>query len=510
LNKKYLARASVIGVVIVGCAWVAVNLASLTTYPTPYPDDSLYGSVAETLRLTGRLGLPLYPDVYGSSQSVFHFGRLYVSGLAAWFTLLGTGLFQARLYVYVGSLLAVWLTYQLGKQLYSRTVGILAALFLLLCWRALWSSHSLRPDTYVNVGGLVLILAALRLIQSPRSWLSFFTGLLGVLILDIHLKALHYSLSTALMLLVYFGRNRSHWRYLVLLGMGALLAAVYWLAIHFLPDPLLMYQQWRLGLFSDVLSPGGGLVQVIADFLRALQLGILAATRLGWLEALYLMAGLTVVVYRRTPANRLLIGLLGAFTLSYIFLMPVKGPQHLYLFGPFFSLLMAAAITEAANRIPRLKLPPPVLAGLMAAPLLLAYLVGNLSLAWANRNIVYNNYASKLAALVPANASILGESTWWWQFRTGTYTADDLLSIQAQQLPVNEVEGLVNSIIEQRAINYILLDERISDSGSEVLYQAVGSYIARRCQPVGSVTETFYGVDQGGPQLRTTEVYQCR
>jgi 4-amino-4-deoxy-L-arabinose transferase-like glycosyltransferase len=133
-------------------AFFILNLVSLTSYPTPQPDDTFFGVVANEFILHGKFGNPLYDDMSGSSESLFHLGRVYMLMVVAVFKVFGVGLYQGRLLVLIGHWVAALELYFIGKQLWGRAEGLIAAAVLLTSWYAFWSAHTLRPDSWVNAG----------------------------------------------------------------------------------------------------------------------------------------------------------------------------------------------------------------------------------------------------------------------------------------------------------------------------------------------------------------------
>src|SRR3989344_8155263 len=71
----------------------------------------------------------------------------------------------------------VFLTYLLGKKLFSREVGLLAALFLTFNYRNVVNSHLALPDIYNAFFVLLSLLASWGLIKKPTTLSYFLAGL---------------------------------------------------------------------------------------------------------------------------------------------------------------------------------------------------------------------------------------------------------------------------------------------------------------------------------------------
>lgn len=167
--------------------WLPMSLYSLTSYPAPYSDEAWVGSISATFLKTGHFDVPIFAGSTYKDYSIF---RLYNVGLALFFRLWGVGLMQGRAFSMVGALVSGWLLFLLGRRLYGPLAGLLAMTLYLFSLRVLWLGHVVRPDMWVNVGGLACFLAFWHVRKSRQAWQVFALGALAAGVVDIYLTHL--------------------------------------------------------------------------------------------------------------------------------------------------------------------------------------------------------------------------------------------------------------------------------------------------------------------------------
>ncbi len=508
-----------LGLLCIAVLWLALNIASLTSYPTPNGDEPWIGSPAVQFLRTGEFGVPIFGNMlYGSSRNYVHLGRLFTVALALVFKVFGVGLAQGRALGLAGALAGAYLLFALGDRLYGRTAGALAGLLYLFSWRVFYMSHVVRPDVWVNAGGLACFLLFLKLKEARATHLAFLLGLAVAALVDIYMTFVYYTVVISVALLFEF-RRREEWGRVGAYALGGALGSAYWLAVHLLPDPALALTQWRV-LSHDYFHVGFGLSSLLSPLSSLpfyVRVGLVGYSRLGFLEVAYVFGGLAVLLIRRGGADKRMLWAWLIFWLSYFYIVPGKGLYHIVLFVPFFCAVIAAAVVGLADwakaRFP--EFPAALYSGLLVAPLMIAYGGGDVSLAWRSRVINYDQYASQLRSLVPADASILGEGTWWWTFYEGQFTADHYLLFYNLGRPPLDAASIVQAVIKERNVRVILLDERLWSFYLETkgfdndLHIALIEYVSARCESAGVVEGYFYGVDQDGLGLKRTEVFLC-
>lgn len=505
--------------------WLAITLPSLAVYPYPYSDDAWVAAPAENFRRAGNFGMPLFPDVDGSSQNYPHNGRLYSLALALIFQVAGFGVVQGRALSVAGALVGASVTFAVGRRMYGRWAGLLAGLLYLWCWRMLFSGHVLRPDAWVAAGGMLLVYAYLHLRHRPPGWSFAALGLGATLLVDVYTSGVFFTLMLSAALvwdalpdLLRHDTRRAAFIRLALFGVGATVGTGWWLAVHLPPDPHLALLQFRRiagALSSDIIWP----VQVLQTLGGYLLNGFVRFTRLGVVELAYALAGLGFLLVRRRPADWLWLRLTGLFVFAYAGTFAFVGLYHLILWMPFLSVAIAAMavglggwLQQRVRRLPALT--PTLWAAGLVAPLLGLYLLGVGYLSFGSLRVDYFGYATDLQALVPPGASVMGESAWYFVLNAATYTDEVYLDYSARTDKSPEaVAALVAEVVAARGVEYLLVDGDFSHMyrvpGGEVFAAALSAYADAKCVLLGTVTGVAYGLEQGGPTERVTRVYRC-
>lgn len=506
--------------------WLPINLYSLTTYATPmFADDAWVGSIAAYYLETGEFKVPIFGNIEGFSTTLNfqNTARLYIMGLSLVFRIGGVGLAQARIFSVIGAAVGGYLTFLAGRKLGGNLVGLLAASLYLFALRVLWISHNARPDMWVNAASMGCLLGFWHIRDSRKMLGAVVLGLLSALIVEIVIVAVYASIATGLSVLIEF-RQRKDWKLLSAYTLGGLIGTFYWLLTRY---PYSTVEE--ASTFLSILGMGTSgttnifslLVGLFPIFLshtyHLITVGLLGHSRLGVVEVISVAVGMVALGFRRQANDKNL--LLWTVVLWLGLLYPPKGPHHLVDLACLFSLIVAGGMAQIANRLSlRLSIlnnKAQLLTVALCAPLLLGQIIGNIVLGRNSQVINYDRYAKQLQVLVPKQASILGEGSWWWEFRDQPYTHDYYLVLIDWLKPGQSAKGILERVIAERQVNVILLDEKVSffyletHEFYDAIHSALVDYTQSRCHLAGIVADYSYGIEQGGPAIKRTSVFIC-
>lgn len=497
---------------LVSILWLVFNSLFITVYPSTYNDEAWLSAQADQFLKTGRFDVPLFgPGI----QKNYLPWRLYTVGLAQVFRIWGLGLTQARAFSLAGALIGGWLLFLIGQRLYGSTVGVLAGTLYLFSLRVFWLGHVVRPDMWVNAGGLACFFGFLLVKQSRHPWHAFLLGLLAAFIVDIYMIVMFSSAAISLAMLIEF-RRRAEWKVVSMYILGGMIGAVAWLLSRLLPDPTALADQLPTllrgsrGAFS--LAPA--ILSYASVAYSTLTTGFLGYSRIGVVESLYLFAGVLGLLIRHSPQDKYVLLILSVVVAGFL---NYGGNHHIVDYMAWLCLAAAATLAMVASwllpRLPRLRFSTAIITGLLAAPLLIAYVGASTYLGWRNHIVNYEQYARQLRSLVPVGANVLAEGQWWWTLRGGLYTADEYLFISGA-IPLKvDADLAVASVLKERSVQVVLLDEGLGFSYSyhsrPDLHLALTKYVKANCRSVGVVEGYSYGVEQGGPDIKRTEVFSC-
>jgi hypothetical protein len=497
----------------VAAVWLSYSLPSLHTYPAPYGDEVWIASISVQWLEHGNFNVPPFGDsIIYNDYKVFH---LYNVALAGVFRLFGIGLTQARAWSLIGAVVSAGLLWQVGQRLYGPAVGVLGSAIYLFSIRVLWLGHVGRTDIWVNAGELAALLLFLSVRVHRRPPRALLLGLLAAGIVDIYLTAAYASLAICILMLVEF-RRRAEWKTLAGFALGGLLGTLAWFAIRLLPDVGERSAQFQM-LWSASFGNTLSIWQRLAHVPYVLYISFVGYSRIGLLEFPYMAAGLWGL-WKRRHSNDWIVPVYFSVVMLF-YLSAFVGHHHFIYLVPILSLACAAALRDLAAWIEKqtsgLGGSPDRLAAGLALPLLCAYIAVGLYLGWQNRQIDYAGYTQALRRHLPPASNVLGESTWWFAFRDGTYTADEYLVLNRRRLfPDGQVsQASFETMFAERKINAVLLDESfgfsLSDRYIEPIHEALDDFLRRRCVLTGVVEGDGYGIEQSGPAVKRTQVFVC-
>lgn len=338
----------VVGVILL---YVAASMPGLTRWPPLVNDEgreaNLFwvasGADPTAERMNAHRGFPTWGN-----------GGLQGFTSAIIFRLGGMGVFQARLTSLLWGGLLLLVVYLLGRRYWNRAVGLAAIAMLAVSDPFLVSTHTLRPDIQVVtmvLGALLLAEAALDRASLP---FAFASGLLLGLVIDTHPNGLAFFPLVGLAFLLRQGwgcfRRREVW----LFALGIVAAALYYLAVRFVPDPAGFVAAMGYWLGVDKAPPvareggGGGLLGLVRNEVgrywdyfgeEPLELGLVL---------LGLGGGLWMAVRGSYPARLFWLGLLFAFTF-FVVAVSMKSKYYMLLTYPLYLLLAARVLERAAT-----------------------------------------------------------------------------------------------------------------------------------------------------------------
>ncbi|HHT9114540.1 MAG TPA: ArnT family glycosyltransferase [Candidatus Wunengus sp. YC65] len=497
---------------LISLLWLILNLPFFTIYPAPNGDETQISSISAEYATYGNFGMPTWGDIYGSSKSFLSW-HLYNFGLAIFFKIFGVGFIQARVFSLIGVLVGGWLLFFLGQKLYEPQVGILAAISYIFSLRVFGMGHIARPEMWVNAGSIAALFMCWQLTKSRHPFHAFLAGVLTTLIVDIYMTAVYMCIAISILTFIEF-RKKSDWKILAGFMLGTLSGTLYWFLVRLFPNPVTAGQWFSL---INAISHNQNITWIdrilfIPEIVRG---GFLGSSRIGLLESVYMFIGIASLVVRRKKQDIFLFICWAMLTTGFVLFY--SGNHHIVDLMPLFSLAIAAALSSFANKFvftfPNLRLNNSVVAGLITMPLIAGYIGSSIYVGWQNRIINYQQYANELRRLVPTKSSVFGEGTWWWELRDGLYTADEYLLFPGVVPTDSTADSILQSILFERKVEVILLDERLGyvylENLRPDLYNSLTNYAKIKCGLAGTVEGYAYGVEQGGPAIKRTKVYLC-
>ncbi|HLB46328.1 MAG TPA: glycosyltransferase family 39 protein [Anaerolineales bacterium] len=509
--------------VVIIILWLIFNLPSLLTYPGITSDEAQFSAVGWNFFQHGSFRSPIIGPLGNEEHTGIYYGRLYALLLGLDLKIFGIGIVQARLSSMLGGLVAGILLWCVAGELkLSQTARLGSILLFLFSWKVFLASHRARPDIWMAVCALTMFFLYLRARQAPTIKSYLILGVVTAYLIDVHFPVSIASGAISLMVLGDFLQRRLSWKVLATFGTGAMVGIAAWLALWLLPDPAAAFLSWRhSGSLDPAATTASGMLlpNLASQFLQWLSLVYVQETRLGPFEGLIIAAAIVALILKRAPSDRVLLAWLGSL-LFVLFIAPFKQTYHVTMIVPLTSLIIARGGEVVGSYIGKLsggRWAVGAVKVLALCPLLLAYVAADVSLAWRSRELSYQAYATALRALIPPGKNVMGEAVWWFEFHDGIFTSDLYPSNwygRRQRAPGPDVwmaEALAN-----RQVEVVLLDGRFGSHWQEylspeqkLLYDAYKKKVESACNYVGDVELPYYGLEQDGPGLKQTTVWQC-
>jgi Dolichyl-phosphate-mannose-protein mannosyltransferase len=136
---------------------------------------------------------------------------LYDLVLWATIRLFGHGEFAVRLPTLIAGTLVIPVLYELGRELYDRRTGLLAAAFAAISPLLVWYSQEVRMYTLATLFGLLAVLTQLRVIRkaSMGNWAAYILSTAGLL-WSHYFGLLVIAIQQLIFVIVLVHRHRSH------------------------------------------------------------------------------------------------------------------------------------------------------------------------------------------------------------------------------------------------------------------------------------------------------------
>jgi len=253
-------RLAGIAMIVLGLAYVAAHLATLTISRLPWFDDTFFASIADSVRRTGRFNLEVAPLWIGGP--IYLYGPVYFLTLAGVYELFGVGLVQTRLPALLCGFGILVVGYLIQRRARVRAAAATTACALLAFDPTFHQSiHSGRTDSMA----LFLLLASFLLLQvsaGRSAWWSAASGFLAALGVLTTPRPGYLAIPMGLILL---------WRWVLRPDRERALQAIAWGGVSL--ACLALWVAWAFGgipamlayfaSFSETYAGGGGGVRAI-------------------------------------------------------------------------------------------------------------------------------------------------------------------------------------------------------------------------------------------------------
>lgn len=451
-SRTQLLNRVLMTVIIVG---MLAHLLTLTIHPRVFIDEAWISNASWTWLTTGVNFDSMHAGVL--DQFGYEWLNRFFVGQAPYvisFGLFGLGLFQARLVAWFFGAVLLFSTVMAARRLHGLTVGLLAAVFLMLSLPFLQASRW-RQDIMLTAFVMLAFWLALMALQDGKLWAHFLAGFLLGVGLDVHQSATLFIPALAALYLFYYGKavlvRRGTWA----VGIGGAVGLAIFAAIHLLPSP-----ETYSKLMSFHVASGGQAelpvthpTSLIASLIG--ELGRYGFRRNPVDLVLIGIAGLWMLK-RRTRADVLLLVFAAVGFADFVLFSGNKTNLYAIHMYPFFMLMVAVlfvSLLRYATRVDRSRW----VRFVSIAGLVLYAGYGTFRLAQTistTQGYDYYSITNQIRAVLPPQARVMGMPMWW--FGLADYDYRSSLSLRYYEF-YNDYD--VNEALEVMHPDYIIFDE---------------------------------------------------
>lgn len=398
---------------------LAFHFETLTRYPAVFIDESWNANAAWNWSRTGVNFDPIHSGTL--DQVGYEWLRRSNLGTLPWvlfFSMAGTGLFQARLVSYIFGILLLVAVIIVGSRIYSVKTGFLAALFVSLSAPFLVSAHYARQEIVLIAVILFLFALSIWAFKQNRLWPHFLSGLILGLTIDIHQNGLLFFLGFAGLHLFNYGlgllRKRETWFW----GCGTLVGLIYFLFAHIFPNPNAYF--FYLNMNDVLLQSTTGMTH--APPILSMNLQILLESARGELGRLrfyensldfaLIISSIVFIAFRKQKYDWTILGFLLITCISFTLIQGSKVYFYDILVFPFYFILVAETLVSLLYDDQAKSLQKLFVLCLTAAFIVngARHMVREVN---QNRDYDYYTITNEIEALLRPSDRILGSPTWW-------------------------------------------------------------------------------------------------
>ncbi len=495
------------------CLLAAIHLLSLVRFPGAFEDEGWYANRAWGLLHSGWAFGTVDSGVFEYYPNYERFFFWLGSALTApVLALFGPTLFAVRLTSLLFGMILLAVIYYIGMRLYDHHTGLLAVGLLGMSVPFFQMAHFGRQDVIVAAFGYGAIACYLSATRAGRYWTGFLAGLLATLTLDIHPSGAIFIAAVGLLCLRDYGWRAVQTARCWTVGAGIAGGALYFAALHLLPDPRTFAALYRL-TFGDFRTPplqtGNPLIWIVSlwETLGGLGIPLGGPLRAQSILGILIAVGTLSLLWRRSHADKTVLTLLGGLVLAFALLTQFKQPFY------YISLLPAAVLVVAAWAVWMARLPwRGSLLGYSRTVFVGGLVLGSLSIVLPALSLDGNpNYETALVAVrqaIPAGSTVMGNQLYWFAQPAQRYLSWEQLVYYQRYRPGSSLAEAFASLRP----DYLIFDPSLSvyvkpnkaqlDSYTQTLYISEAE-MTRFLASRGRLVATFPAVASG-----TLRVYQ--
>jgi 4-amino-4-deoxy-L-arabinose transferase-like glycosyltransferase len=405
---------------------VTIHLINLTKYPPVMLDESWSANCDWNFLTTGKNLDKIHdgvPSLIHEGFTTFNFiGRIpYIAS----FSVLGLGLFQARLPSFVFSLILLGALFFVGCKSYQTLTGLIATLLLALSAPFVKSAHWARQD--IVLAAIVMISYGLALIafEKEKWWAHFLAGLLLSVSLDVHENAGMFIPGLVILYLIKYKTHILRMRGTWFAAAGGVLGIIIFILVRIIPNPEAYFALNKYRYANVHLMP---LIELsLMSILRSMdhEIGRYHFYEYS-LDFALIGASFVYLGLRRKKPDQYLLAFTSSAFVCFVLFQGNKADYYAILFYPFFMLAVAESFTSLIFNVRTEKI-----RSAFYVVVLVLFLFNSsihfLRLIYQSRDYSYEAISDQIKSAIPTGARVLGSPTWWLGLAETDYSSYKVL-----------------------------------------------------------------------------------
>ena len=451
--------------------FIIIYSFNLDKYPLIWTDESWFINPAFTFVTQGFLGTTSIPNFYNIAHFTYWQPPVYFLLLAVSFKLFGFGITQARMVSVMLGFFTVLFTYLLGKELYTKKIGLIASILLISNPLFFFVSRDVRMDIAVACFTLIALYFILIALKRSKNIYYFYSGFFAMLSSLSHPDGLFSMASIALICCIYkFDVNIKHnfnlkeLFYFILGPIILVMPYLYYISLNF---PAF------LGQFTSNItnSASGPLNNIILEFIRYGCLIYFYVNTEGWILTIIIsLISIFLAFYgafyilknkKEIGAKFLAIVLSVHLVLFAVIVVQKYSAWYFGIILPYWSILIALLFKGRFNYKKSIQ------NGIMV--LLIAYVVintfGILNIFVTTGNYNPHSIQYEVPQYIPNGSVVVGDATFWLDLHDN-YTYYDYRP---------------NSSFKEPDVQYILYDDYWATHQNSTDHADIKEFLDNKC-----------------------------
>ncbi len=442
----------------------------LTKYPLWGEDECWFSDVSYYFLLNGSFNSMAQNGLKemiggGPGHGVIYF---LVDTISYW--LFGVGLFQARLPVFITSIIILFLIYKIASALYNKRTAVLSVIILALSDTFFRSSHAFEAHFFLLFFLLICFYLYLILEKiGSAKLLPFVIGFLSMASIEIHW--IGTILPCVFFVLFCVGKKISKIKNIQIgfFLLGSLVSFLFF----FLFIRIYLIEGWeifnyKLNLYYGITQSKSYLWSLTNEPVRYFK--YFSKQNVKWFELLLIILAFYYTVKRKNKSDILVL----TVVVTYMFLLALvvknKNP-YMILFIPFIYMLISSVIDDMFTNLMNLKVVSKWV--LVVLCLIIPYFIsGILYITIRHVGANYSQYVKELKQIVPKQSTVMGWMPLWYGFYDQKFYDNSFYIGRAlgRELGYEYLKGTPDELyeikhkayvdfIKSKNIDYLILDE---------------------------------------------------